>query len=72
MDRVVSRRAVADASDAYLPEQRHESPGVQALVGKADRPLIARHDDRRTDVTVAAGVDVRLQREPEDVSAAAL
>jgi hypothetical protein len=45
---------------------------VDALASQADRSVIARHDDRRADVAVAAGVDARLQREPQDLSAAAL
>lgn len=43
---------------------------MNALASQADRSVIARHDDRRA--AVAAGVDVRWQRERQDLSAAAL
>ena len=64
--------AGAHARDANLAEQGHERPRMQPLVRQADRSALAGQDDRLADVTVPARVDVRLQREPEDLAAAAL
>src|SRR5450755_3449143 len=72
MDRLMSAGAVSHARDADLAEQGHQRPGVQALVSQTHRLLFADQNDRLTDVPVAARVDVRLQREPEDLAAAAL
>lgn len=72
MDRLSAGRAVPDAGDRDLPEQRHDRSAVHALVSQANRPILADHNDRLTDIAVAASVDVRLQREAQDLTAAAL
>jgi hypothetical protein len=41
-------------------------------VGKTQRSVLARQDQRLTDIAVTARVDVRLQREPQDLTAATL
>jgi len=41
-------------------------------VRQAHRPVLYGQHDRGVDIPVAARVDVRLQREPEDLAAAAL
>jgi hypothetical protein len=45
---------------------------MQALVCQPHRRRLAAEHDRVADIPVAARVDVRLQREPEDLAAAAL
>ena len=72
MDRLMSAGAVSHARDADLAEQGHQRPGVRALVCQTQRLLLADQNDRLADVPVAARVDVRLQREPDDLAAAAL
>jgi len=72
VDRLTAGGAVAHARDPNLPEQRQHRASVAPFVGQPQRPLRARDDDRLPDVTVAAGVDVRLQRKPQELAAAAL
>jgi len=72
MDRLASAGAVSHTRDADLAEQGHQRTGVNALVSQTDRLVLLGHDDRLADVPVATRVDVRLQRQAQDLTAAAL
>ncbi len=75
MQRLMSGSAVADARDPQLAEQGQHRAGVGPLVGQAQRPPVMRiggEDDRRAEITVAAGVHMCLQLQARELPGAAL
>ncbi len=71
MDRLLPGGAVADARDANRAKERDDGAAVKPLAAQPQRRVAVTDDDRAADVAVAAGVDVRLQRETHQLAAAA-
>ena len=73
MKRVVSGCAVAHARDPQRAEQRQHRAGMKPLVRQSERlPVLTGDDDRRADVALAAGVNMRLQLQARQLPGAAL